>query len=132
MMATQIQDVNQDQVADQALLALLRLLKARDYRFVTPTPTTHARVVARPDRVVAHTIEDVLGWSLPFADDRIDREALQLLRAADAIEMQDGRWRSRLRVSSLGERLLRHAPNGVHARRVRALLGLQGEGGGRP
>src|SRR3546814_6418322 len=35
---------------DEALLSLLRLLKQQDYRFVTPKPATHARVIARPDR----------------------------------------------------------------------------------
>ena len=48
---------------DDALVALLGLLKTRSYRFVTPTPATHARVVARPSRQVGRTLRDVLGWS---------------------------------------------------------------------
>src|SRR3546814_3645905 len=57
---------------DEALLSLLRLLKQQDYRFVTPTPATHARVIARPDRKRARSLEDILGWSLPFEPSVLD------------------------------------------------------------
>lgn len=49
-----------------ALLALLGQLDERDYDFVTSTPASHARVVARPDRREAHSLTDVFGWSLPL------------------------------------------------------------------
>jgi hypothetical protein len=62
-----------------ALLDLLRLLDARGYRFVTPTPATHARVVARPHRARARSVADVLGWSLPFAPGTIDNAIETLL-----------------------------------------------------
>lgn len=95
---------------DTALLALLRMLDSRDYRFVTPTPVTHARVVARPDRREARSIEDVLGWSLPFAPGLLDGETLQLLRAADAIEPAgEGLLRATIRVSSRGDLLFLHS-----------------------
>lgn len=95
---------------DRALGALLRLLKARGYRFVTPTPATHARVVARPDRQEARSLADALGWSLPFRAWVLDDEIERLLIAAGAIDPAGpGRWRSRLRVSSLGEHLFLHS-----------------------
>lgn len=96
--------------ADAALAALLQLLKARDYHFVTPTPATHGLVLSRPDRREARKIEDVLGWSLPFGTSLLDREVMQLLKTAGALEEAgEGRWRSLFRVSSLGGALFLHS-----------------------
>lgn len=96
--------------SDGALLALLETLGRRGYRFVTPTPATHARIVARRDRRQAQSLEDVLGWSLPFERALLDPELLTLLDRAGAIEQaKDGRLRSRYRVSSLHDRLFLHS-----------------------
>lgn len=94
---------------DAALHDLLVTLKARGYRFVTITPASHARVVARPDRREARSVEDVLGWSLPFAPETIDPEIFDLLRRADALDSVAGGFRSRIRVSSLGDNLFLHS-----------------------
>src|SRR3546814_13399876 len=64
---------------DAALLDLLDYLEKAGYRFITPTPATHARVIARPDRPRARSREDVLGWHLPFAPGTIDATAVSLL-----------------------------------------------------
>lgn len=96
--------------SDAALLRLLEILKRSGYRFVTPTPATHARVVARPDRREARELVDILGWSLPFQRARIDAELLALLEAGGALEAADGGLcRSRLRVSSLKDALYLHS-----------------------
>ena len=89
--------------ADTALLDLLRLLDASGYRFVTPTPATHARVIARCE--TARDLRDVLGWSLPFRPGTIDRRVEDLLRQANALNDD----KSRLRVSSLRDRLFLHS-----------------------
>lgn len=95
---------------DTSLLALLEALRRRGYRFVTPTPATHARVLARPARAVARSLTDILGWSLSFASSAIDAELLSLLETAGAIERRaDALLRSRLRVSSLGNELFLHS-----------------------
>lgn len=94
---------------DAALLDLLAGLEARGYAFVTPTPATHARVLARPDRRRARNLADVLGWSLPFDDGVLDPEILRLLEAADAIDTKDGERRARYRVSSLHGHLFLHS-----------------------
>lgn len=94
---------------DDALVALLQLLKRHGYRFVTPTPATHARVVARPDKGLARTLRDVLGWSLPFAPGTIDAEIGELLDAAGVL-VTDGEYlRAAIRVSSLDELLFVHS-----------------------
>lgn len=94
---------------DAALLALLGELERRDYAFVTPTPATHARVVARPDRRLARDLVDVLGWSLPFDWDAIDADVLALLDAAGQVAPHGDRWRALCRVSSLRGHLLLHS-----------------------
>lgn len=100
-----------EQQQDAALLALLRHLQAMDYRFVTPTPATHARVVARPERRVARSLADVLGWSLSFERGTIDPAIFQWLDDAAMLVRDDdsGLWKSRVRVSSLRERLFLHS-----------------------
>jgi methylase of polypeptide subunit release factors len=95
--------------ADRALLDLLGLLDRRGYRFVTPTPATHARVLRRPDRRVAVDLSGMLGWSLPFERGSIDEEVERLLAAACAIEQVGAKLRSTLRVSSLHGRLFLHS-----------------------
>lgn len=94
---------------DQGLLDLLAILERRGYRFVTPTPATHARVVARSDRQQARSLEDVLGWSLPFDAGLLDGEMMRALRAAGILRESGERLTSSLRVSSLHGRLFLHS-----------------------
>jgi methylase of polypeptide subunit release factors len=87
---------------DDALLTLIELLRDRDYQFVTPTPATHARVIARSGRGEAHSLIDMLGWSLPFRPGSVDPAVEHVLEQAGMLrEEDDGRWRSQIRVSSL-------------------------------
>lgn len=94
---------------DQALGELLGCLRARDYRFVTVTPATHARVLARP-ATSPLTLRDVFGWSRPFGAGELDPEVLELLKRAGSLEVHGrGRLRSAVRVSSLGDDLFLHS-----------------------
>lgn len=96
--------------ADTPLLLLLETLRQRGYAFVTATPASHARVLARADRKQARSLADVLGWSLPFAPQLLDREIRELLERADAMGATgDGLLRSRIRVSSLMGDLYLHS-----------------------
>ncbi len=95
--------------ADAALADMLTFLKASGYRFVTPTPATHARVLARPDRSAARDVRDVLGWSLPFIPGTIDGRLENMLRQANAVAQHDDMLRSLVRVSSLREQLFLHS-----------------------
>jgi methylase of polypeptide subunit release factors len=94
---------------DDALLALLGLLKEREYEFVTPTPATHARVVARPDRQRARCLGDVLGWTLPFARGEIDPVAVDLLDRAAMLWFDGLSFRSKVRVSTLRGQYFLHS-----------------------
>jgi methylase of polypeptide subunit release factors len=99
--------VNVEKRKIDAYRAVLAALRARNYHFVTPTPATHARVVAR--RSQARDLRDVLGWSLPFARDAIDTELFDLLAAAGVLEQRGALCASRLRVSSLDDFLFLHS-----------------------
>lgn len=94
--------------SDQALVALLRLLKVRGYAFVTPTPRTHRIVLARPEPA-RPSLRDVFGWSRPFAADDVDADVLRLMEAGDILETRGERLASTLRVSSLGTDLFLHS-----------------------
>jgi methylase of polypeptide subunit release factors len=95
--------------ADMTLLGLLSELKAVGYRFVTATPATHARVLARPGHCVGSTLRDLLGWSLPAARGDIPPTILRGLETSGMIEGRGDIVRSRLRVSSLGDDLYYHS-----------------------
>lgn len=93
-----------------ALLGVLRHLGERGYRFVTTTPASHARVVARADRRRAQGVRDALGWSLPFAPEAVGAELFGLLIAAGAVEPTgDGLFRAGFRVSSVRDTLFLHS-----------------------
>jgi methylase of polypeptide subunit release factors len=97
-------------VRREALLQLLSLLRASDYSFITPTPATHARVVARESRKYAGSVRDVLGWSLPFAPDLLPRELLDvLLKAGAVLQKDDGLLAATIRVSSVRGALFVHS-----------------------
>jgi methylase of polypeptide subunit release factors len=96
-------------MADAPLLRLHALLRDRGYRFVTPTPATHARVVARADRQEAESVEDVLGWSLPFRPGTIDAQVEMLLDQAGLLSAAGDRRRATIRMSSLHDRLFLHS-----------------------
>jgi SAM-dependent methyltransferase len=90
---------------DRALVALGRELRARGYRFVTPTPSTHARVLER--RADARDLRDVFGWNRRFTD--LEAGLFELLRAADAVVADGAAFRATVRFSTLGELLLAHS-----------------------
>lgn len=95
--------------ADNALLRLLGWLKERSYHFVTPTPATHERVLARPGRSRARTVEDALGWSLPFEAGLLPEDLHDSLQAAGMLKQEAGLYRSVVRVSTLHDCLYLHS-----------------------
>ena len=97
------------ETAEAELRALLGLLRIERYRFVTPTPATHARVIARPGKREARGLRDIFGWNLPFAPDLLPAGLLDGLAAAGLAEPTGALWRSRVRVASFGERLFVHS-----------------------
>lgn len=94
-------------VEDRSLCELLGELSKINYRFVTTTPETHRRVVARRD--LAQDIRDIFGWSLPFAPETAGPRLVSLLEASGMIVSEGSRMRSAVRVSSIGNSLFLHS-----------------------
>jgi methylase of polypeptide subunit release factors len=90
------------------LQSLAGWLRDEGYRFITVTPATHARVLARDPRP-ARDLRDVFGWSRPFRAELLPARALDALRSADLLHPADaGLVRSAVRFSSLGTQLYAH------------------------
>jgi len=98
-----------DSFNEEGLVELLALVKRRRYAFVTPTPATHARVVARADRKLGSTLTDILGWNLPFNVGETDSELVACLLFANALAMSGGKAHSRVRVSTLRGQYFLHS-----------------------
>lgn len=94
---------------EDALVALLGALQRTGYRFVTPTPETHRRVVARPAMAQARDLGGAFGWSLPFAPGLLPAGLADTLAGADLVEAHGALLKSRVRVSSIGDHLFAHS-----------------------
>lgn len=97
-----------------ALVELGKALAKEEYRFVTPTPETHRRVIAR--RARARDLRDVFGWSLPFSRSLLPSALVELLRDADALGDEGSELRARVRYASLGASLYVHSAYPTEAR----------------
>jgi methylase of polypeptide subunit release factors len=104
-----MRDTEARSAADQSLLALLRRLDDEAYDFVTPTPATHARVLARPDRRIGSNLRDILGWSLPFKAAEAPAYLVDMLQAAGLLQRCAEGLKSAIRVSRLHGRLFLHS-----------------------
>jgi methylase of polypeptide subunit release factors len=93
---------------DEALLELLAELKSHDYHFITVTPATHARVLARPLQGEP-SLRDIFGWNRSFDEHQIEPRLLTLLGRAGSVESAGGQLRSLVRVASLGDDLFLHS-----------------------
>jgi release factor glutamine methyltransferase len=89
------------------LAKLGRALRETGYGFVTPTPATHGRVLARGEE--ARTLRDVFGWSMPFRREVVPAPLLELLAKADALDEAGPLLKSRVRFSTVGPLLLAHS-----------------------
>jgi SAM-dependent methyltransferase len=93
----------------RALFDLLSWLRLQNYRFVTVTPETQARVLARRPDAQARDLRDVFGWSLPFSPALLDPPILKALETAGLIAPDGDRLRAQVRVSSLRGGLFAHS-----------------------
>jgi methylase of polypeptide subunit release factors len=93
--------------SQRALLELSQALSRDGYHFITSSPETHRRAVARRER--ARDLRDVFGFSLPFEPTLLRPDLLALLHAAELVEERAGLHHARVRFSSLGSSLYVHA-----------------------
>jgi len=102
-----------DAALDEAVLALLGHLAARDYRFVTPNRGTHALVRRRAEVAGPDLLRDAFGWVRAFPPGALPPALEDVLLTADLLERRNGLLRSRLRVSRVGELLFAHSAPGA-------------------
>lgn len=94
---------------NEALVDLGRELQRLNYRFVTPTPATIAIVNARPGNERARNLTDVFGWNREFHQAIVPEAIFKAMREAGVIEQTSNGLRSKLRVSSMGDRVYFHS-----------------------
>jgi len=90
------------------LVALGRQLRKDSYRFCTPTPSTHARVLARGMRG-QNILTDVFGWNRPFLPAQLPPAYQPLLADRRLFSVDQNGMRARIRFSQLGPLWLAHS-----------------------
>lgn len=93
----------------QALVDLGRWLDDAGYSFTTVTPTTHARVNARPAENNGDCLRHIFGWSRGFELATVPDQVLSLLREAEELVPRYGLWFSSVRFSTLSGQLYVHS-----------------------
>lgn len=92
---------------DHPLVRLGKLLQARNYVFVTVTPDTHLRVLARQNGGI--TLRDIFGWNRVFRPADLPPEMLRCLQAAGEMKDTGDGVRSGIRASTLDGQLFLHS-----------------------
>ena len=95
-----------------ALGLILRHLAGSGYRFTTPTPLTHQRVLEHRSAQMAATLRDVFGWNMPFKIATcvgMTRELLAAMRGAGVLHTHGDVMRCLVRISSIGDDLFVHS-----------------------
>ncbi len=101
------QTVSHARASDTALVTLGRELRADGYHFITSTPLTHARVLAR-DRDAKDPLAALFGWSLAIPRSAVPASLIGLMAEARVLHERDGNVRSSVRFSSIGDQLYAH------------------------
>lgn len=92
----------------EALAELLKVLDARDYDFVAPTPSTCRRMAQRPTTGPA-SLRDVFGWSRPFDPADLEPALREVMRRTGGMVEEASGWRSTVRVSRIHGHLFLHS-----------------------
>ncbi len=98
-----------DAAADEALAGLLRALAARSYRFVTTTPLTHGRVLARRAGEIARDLRDVFGWNMLFDRACVEPGMLAAMERAGVLLVRGDLLQSAVRVATVGDTAFLHS-----------------------
>jgi release factor glutamine methyltransferase len=94
--------------ADRAILALGTHLSRQGYKFTTISPASHYRVRARLHHG-SRSLQDVLGWSVPFSAHDLAPGDLQRLTDAGILQSEGSFLRAMVRFSTLDEQLFVHS-----------------------
>jgi SAM-dependent methyltransferase len=95
--------------ASTALVRVAQAVQGLGYRFITPTPDTHARVNLRAGNAEAMSLRDIFGWNRRFKPNILPAALFDLMQTAGAAEPDGDDWRSTIRLASLGSDLFLHS-----------------------
>ena len=104
--------LNQALTKTDFLSRLLATVASTGYRFITPTPLTHQRVIAHRADQVGTTLRDIFGWNLPFALDSLNLlapELLAVMNHAGILKARGNQHISTVRISSIDDDLFLHS-----------------------
>ncbi len=90
------------------LTRLLTAVASTGYRFITPTPLTHQRVLDRRGTATGTTLRDIFGWSLPFKPAAVSPDLRVLMHDAGVLLPHGELLRSTVRISSIDNDLFLH------------------------
>ena len=90
-------------------MQLARAVLSTGYAFSTLTPLSHFRVNARPNNSRACDLRGIFGWSRSFSAEIVSTPLFALMQAADVLEPCGEGWRSRVRISTLGDKAYVHS-----------------------
>ena len=91
----------------RALIVLGRKLRESGYRFTAVTPKTHQIVTDRLDK--PPSLRSVFGWNRPFTPDDVERDIVEALEQAGALEHRDGYCRSAVRFATIVDLIFAHS-----------------------
>ncbi len=98
-------------IRQQACLSeLLRIATASRYRFTTPTPLTHQRVLNNAGHRRDPTMRGIFGWNLPFEEDALAPDLFAAMAESGIAQKCGHSWRSAVRIASIGDDLFLHSP----------------------
>ena len=96
--------------SQKVLLAhLLGNLAASGYRFTTPTPLTHQRVISNRHESAGTTLRDIFGWNLPFESTAVTPALLSVMDSAGILLKTGNLLSSTVRISSINDDLFLHS-----------------------
>lgn len=94
--------------SQKLLVELLRTLAMQGYRFTTVTPVTHQRFLSQ-HQALGTTLWDIFGWNVPFDINALSPLLRSLMIEADLLQPCGEFFKSKVRISSLGEDLFLHS-----------------------
>jgi hypothetical protein len=90
-----------------ALVALGRFLKKQGYRFIVVTPTTHERILNRPEE--QPTLRSIFGWNRAFRRNEISPQLFEFLSEADVLSQSGDRYVATVRFATIDDMLFAHS-----------------------
>ena len=102
-------ELNQAFVKTSFFSHLLDTVASTGYKFVTPTPLTHQRVMTHRAGQTGTTLRDIFGWNLPFASSSVTSELLSVMNKAGVLQAHGDLYVSTVRISSTDDDLFLHS-----------------------